>query len=441
MTKKPVMRRKKKALIERVAHAEPTKEFFVFMLTRDIPLSRAILDLIDNCVDGAKRSRGRNRYTGLEVAVKLSPSRFEITDNCGGIPVKVAESYAFRFGRPRDVPLEDGSLGQFGVGMKRAFFKLGNKFRVESRTATERFVIDVDVREWRKDPDPEWHFTFSELQEGLPKARRSERGTRVVVTDLHDAVKAEFQLGSFLGDLKDEIETAHQNALSQDLKITLNELELRKDYPALKASREIYPAVYGDHAGKVRYRLYAGIGDPEPEHAGWSVYCNGRMVLNADKSRGTGWGDGPPRFHPQYNMFRGYVFLESSDSSALPWNTTKTGVDGETGIFRRVRREMIRMTVPVTRFLNRLDKAKTQGDEWLPNVVERARYVDLRALHDCEVFKQPDDRPYRADVVTIKYARPEEQVKAAMSALKVRSRQAVGEKTFDYFYERVCEDR
>ncbi len=33
----------------------PTKRFFVSMLTRDIRLSDALLDLIDNCVDGAAR--------------------------------------------------------------------------------------------------------------------------------------------------------------------------------------------------------------------------------------------------------------------------------------------------------------------------------------------------------------------------------------------------
>ena len=32
--------------------AGPTKAFFVKMLTRDIELADAILDLLDNCVDG-----------------------------------------------------------------------------------------------------------------------------------------------------------------------------------------------------------------------------------------------------------------------------------------------------------------------------------------------------------------------------------------------------
>ncbi len=39
------------------AQGAPTKEFFVGMLTRDIELSDAILDLLDNCLDGVVRQK------------------------------------------------------------------------------------------------------------------------------------------------------------------------------------------------------------------------------------------------------------------------------------------------------------------------------------------------------------------------------------------------
>ena len=44
-----------KSLYEPV-NAAPVKSFFVSMLTRDIKLEEAILDLLDNCVDGIIRS-------------------------------------------------------------------------------------------------------------------------------------------------------------------------------------------------------------------------------------------------------------------------------------------------------------------------------------------------------------------------------------------------
>jgi len=53
------------------ATANPTKEFFVKMITRDITLEDCILDLIDNSVDGAWRSEG-SRPMGLAEDADLS---------------------------------------------------------------------------------------------------------------------------------------------------------------------------------------------------------------------------------------------------------------------------------------------------------------------------------------------------------------------------------
>ena len=113
--------------------ASPTKGFFIYMLTRDIPLIRAILDLVDNSVDGATRTQHDDDYSKFEIRIECSKDHFMISDNCGGIPISLARDYAFRFGRSQDMELTPRSIGKFGVGMKRSFFKLGNKFRVESK--------------------------------------------------------------------------------------------------------------------------------------------------------------------------------------------------------------------------------------------------------------------------------------------------------------------
>ena len=53
-------------------NANPTKDFFIQMLTKDIKLERAIIDLIDNSIDGAKNLRGDNNYEGLWVKINVS---------------------------------------------------------------------------------------------------------------------------------------------------------------------------------------------------------------------------------------------------------------------------------------------------------------------------------------------------------------------------------
>ena len=92
------------------------------MLVKDIALTRAIIDLIDNSVDGARRKRSGGEYVGLWIEITANENLFEVKDNCGGIPLETARYYAFRFGRPAEMEATPHSVGQFGVGMKTGTF-------------------------------------------------------------------------------------------------------------------------------------------------------------------------------------------------------------------------------------------------------------------------------------------------------------------------------
>ena len=84
-------------------NASPAKAFFVEMITRDIELQDAILDLLDNCIDGIRRigkTKGSHPYQGYYAKITFSENEFVIEDNCGGIPFDMAQKYAFMMGRP-----------------------------------------------------------------------------------------------------------------------------------------------------------------------------------------------------------------------------------------------------------------------------------------------------------------------------------------------------
>ncbi len=153
-----------------VINASPTKEFYISIITKDISLLDAIKDLVDNCVDGARSLRGDGSYEGLFAHIEVKPDSFLIVDNCGGISVDTATNYAFRFGRAKGAPSIDGSIGQFGVGMKRALFKMGKKFEVKSVAKDSRFVLKVDVDQWTALMDAQghekWELEFAEASEG-----------------------------------------------------------------------------------------------------------------------------------------------------------------------------------------------------------------------------------------------------------------------------------
>ena len=88
------------------ANGNPTKAFFVRMITRDISLEDCIFDLIDNSIDAAWAQQGgmpaeltkSTRLRKYKIDLDISEAGFSISDNCGGMSLKEAEDYAFTFG-------------------------------------------------------------------------------------------------------------------------------------------------------------------------------------------------------------------------------------------------------------------------------------------------------------------------------------------------------
>lgn len=435
-----------------VINAEPTKEFFIDMLVKDIGLSRAIIDLVDNCVDGAKRIRPDGDFSGLHARIELSDSQFRITDNCGGIDVKTATQYAFRFGRPASMKTVPHSIGQFGVGMKRALFKIGKQFRVESTTGRTKFTMTVDVDKWKKDDD--WSFRFASVEPRLSALTApDQRGTTITVTQLHASVSESFETQAFETQLARELQEAHVETVDSGLTIILNAIPIHVRPPVLLQSARLQPGYWSKTyrlATPVTVKLYCGIADAghsNPREAGWSVFCNGRLVLTADKTSQTGWGDGIPNYHNQYSLFRGFAFFDSDDASLLPWNTTKTGVDMDASLFKAVRLEMKNMMQPVIAFLNDLDRERehTRAQKADPGPIERvikdSKPVKMVAIRSKRNFTgpAPTKRAVEPENMRISYSRPVGAVAVVQRKLRAKTLKEVGERTFDYYYEMECE--
>jgi len=440
--------------------AAPTRGFFVDMLTKDIGLAPAILDLVDNSVDGASRLRGSADFDGLYVHLATSPTSFAIVDNCGGIPEELAVDYAFRFGRPTSAPEPGRVIGQFGVGMKRALFKLGRHFRVESKSAKWAFVVDVDVEKWRRleehDPKADWAFPLKVVaRKGRGAFPEADRGTSISVDRLHEGVAEELALENFTTRLGRSIEVAHLLSIERGLRISLNGRRLKVGPFRLLRSDRLRPAHedFRLHEGKLRVRIWAGLGPSEPEDCGWYVFCNGRLVLGPDRELTTGWGNAIPKiplYHPQFARFRGYVHFDSARGALLPWNTTKTGVDQGSPQWRHTRQRMVGMMKDVTDFLNRLkreqDRAGQEGRTLLGDYIRGLSPKDLPKTIGTFVAPKSVLPPKTAeDTVRIQYDKPVGQVQRVQKGLRALGRKAgsykaAGERTFEYFLEMECEE-
>ena len=438
------MSRHPRDVVTRTIDAMPTKQLFIGMLTRDIALIPAVLDLADNCIDGARREVGDGPYDDYWVRIEVSPDELRVADNCGGIPVDTAERYAFRFGRDENSPSVPHSIGQFGVGMKRAIFKIGDEFRVESRTPTSRFVVRENIPAWAK--KRQWQFQFAELEEDNDYPEDTF-GTVLTISALHPDVATAFRSESFRNQLREELRSKLTGPISRSFAISLNGRPIHSDPLELLDSQALKPAhakcEYRNGApSTVTARFFAGLADPDPAAAGWHVFCNGRLVLEADKSPVTGWGGTEetriPRFHGQFNRFRGYLYFDSDDAGALPWNTTKTGLDLDSAVYRASRLQMRTLMRPVIDFLNKLKVEKEESNAGpLQELLSAARKSELTALAPRPKFVVPKVAPPKPkpSIQRIQYDVPAAKAQEIKQHLRASTWVAVGQYTFDYFYD------
>ena len=440
------------------AVANPTKAFFVRMITRDITLEDCILDLIDNSVDGAWRTAG-SKPMGLDETIDLSPfsikivgepDRFSIKDNCGGMTLDDAVEHAFSFGRPATDHGDAYSIGVYGIGMKRAVFKLGRDISVRSTFVDDddrrlSFEVPIDVDDWLSDDSPPWDFDIVEADD------LDENGVEIVVEELTTGSKTSFDSPAFIQNLWRTIARDYSLHLDRGLSISLNgeeiagwEIELREGDGFAPMRIEYEDEVEGD---LVKVELIGGMAAPPPDSGdpdvedegerrfGWYVVCNGRIVLAADKTSISGWGtDGWPQWHRQYSGFIGMIIFTAEDAGALPLTTTKRSVDTSSEVYRRARpkmREVTRAWIDYTNSRKQaLDEAKA--------VEAAAKPVKLRALPKRETVTLPrySAKPVER-VGNIGYSVPVTRIKKLARAMgkATLSYRDVGLRSFEYAYD------
>lgn len=373
--------------MKNTASGSPTKEFFVGMLTRDIELSDAILDLLDNCLDGvvrqrvsANKSTDSKYYQGYFANITITSSKFIIEDNCGGIPRDIAEKYAFRMGRSTEATEDLPTVGIYGIGMKRAIFKIGKSAEVLTKNQNTLYKVSIPLT-WIDSGESNWDFPITDidLADDL-----SSNGTKIsienITTDIQTLWSDEKKIATYINDLNRAIQQSYSFIIQKGFRIAINGIPVNPLSITLLTTRDsnnnsdsnvIQPFIYSKQFDDISVQLMVGFYAPPPSDdmideeaeaskqrssmdAGWTVVCNDRVVLYNDKTHLTGWGvSGVPRYHTQFIGIRGIVMFESNNPKSLPMTTTKRGVDTSSEIYSIVKDKMIEGTKMFTSYTNR----------------------------------------------------------------------------------------
>lgn len=383
--------------------ARPTKSFFVHMLTRDIELQDALLDLLDNCVDGIVRALGsvtatETPYENFKAVITMAPDYFVIEDNCGGIPIDIARRYAFAIGKPAGAEqyASHTTVGMYGIGMKRAIFKLGTEALVESHH-DEGFIVEF-TPDWMEED------SWNDLPMYEQQSSSIRSGTRIEVHELNQEARAAFSDRIWVDEFRKTVARHYSLIIAKGFQVTIgspDEIsggiapvlpeEIKLLVTQVDSNKQIAPFVYKGQCSGVDVEIYAGLyrkllssddGELEEEtrgssdDAGWTVACNDRVVIWKDKTRLTGWGEATvPNYHGQFIAIAGVVLL-SGDPALLPLTTTKRGVDAASNLYSQVKDMMREATKTLTTFTNKWKKFPDRLEE----IYSGSSYINLAEI-------------------------------------------------------------
>lgn len=450
----------------------PERAFFVKMITRDIMLEDSILDLIDNSIDAAWKQEG-GHYTGLadnvdlskyKISITADENEFIISDNCGGMSLDNAINHAFSFGRKNDHSIDDYSIGVYGIGMKRAVFKLGKKILIKSTPSSKTgFKVSIDVDAWLAAPNQSWNFNLA------PSDPSSENGVVISASNLTPETRTILGDPNFANKLRQIIARDYYLHLKRGMTIEVNgEKTIGWDINFNSNERfkpTCFKNVHRTCNGTVEIQIIAGMASATTRYLepsvmgkknvpfGWYFICNGRVVLAADKTEISGWGTDLPKWHPQYNDFIGLAMFSAKNALHLPLTTTKRNVDPASSAFQEAKKKINEVSQAWISYANDRKARKQMGKEGKDEVKKLEASTKPISVYDIEPQKTlilPKFREkiirketIREETATVRYSVPQAKAKALAKGLGDEDLcyREIGLRSFKYAYERFAKKK
>jgi hypothetical protein len=431
------------------AKASPEKRLFISLLTRDLSLVDAFLDLMDNSINSALvasnlplssakdyiKLLGLNNQRKLpKVEISIDKKCIAIEDTAGGISFAAARNNVFVFGR-KDGSDTDDRLSVYGIGLKRAIFKMGETIEIVSNHREKGFTLSLDVERWERDSKQPWTLPIQGFS-----SKTDPFGTKIYIRDLHDDVKTRITDSLFESQLKRRISESYVYFLDRVITARVNNQDIR---PVSLDMGENFASETFSREG-VTCSIIAGLCRPKDgrfsaENAGWFIFCNGRAVAFANKSQLTGWGSLLPTFQPKHRPFLGLVFFVSDYAERLPWATTKSSINEESLVWQDAKRRMADIGRQVTSFLDRrygeggteitaAELNDVSGDDMsaFEAVAASKRNFKISSKKSQQKPSEETSVQFRAKVKDV------ERIKAYVGKRNM-SNSDVGRYTFDYF--------
>lgn len=444
-----------------LVNSSPSKEFFLNMITKDVTVESCILDLIDNSIDAYKREKEKIKHGNIEISYSIADDYFSINDNCGGMSKEIAINKAFRFGNERD--RDAGTLGMYGIGMKRSIFKIGSDFIVESKTDSDSYKVYMNRDEWTKLKDEKtnddiWKFHLDDVELNF------DNGVHIKIKKLSDSLKTYLKMRNNVETLREKIRSAYGELLENGITISMNDEKIHYLSEYLCKASFLDPYVNSYHIGKnneIAIKIIAGLDDPFPKDAGWDIICNGRAVIQKDRTELTGWestydseeetgvdeafqGKTIPAFHNDFARFRGYVFIDCDDPNQLPLNTTKDSIDQQHFVYQFIFQEMrkaMRYILPGLRRLQQTNRDCIRDSKIPPSEkFQKQKVTAYFAVEKMEFRLELSEYHATEKSIRIPLSLDEKTVREWKIHFQAETNKALGEEIKRFVQERLITD-
>jgi hypothetical protein len=431
--------------MELTAKFLPTKGLFIDVLTRDLNIQDCILDLLDNSVDSYARNNASGRK---EIKIIINKDLFEVYDSCGGIALDKLEKEVFRIGLSHKTG-DISTIGMYGIGLKRAMFKIGKEILFETDDGMHYAKLDMNVDSWlAKEDSWEWPLIAEESKLTAEDAKY----TRITITNINEEVGEVFDNAAFINTLIKHISVYYSMIIEHKIDFFVNDIKIDKFELKIKMEQDIEPSQkYIEYDG-VTIRVLCWIQAKDVKRTareitsrGWNIFMNDRLILLDDTSTLTGWTgekDQLPRFHQIYNDFRGLVFLNTNYPSKLPINTPKNSFNTETKIYKMLIDKMIDVAKPIIGYLSKkysepkgeIDNKELELEtDIAKEQTDNVKVVTLQEIERQEKTFKPPVFKTRPVAVSIQYRKPKDEADAVKKYLGVTTYGEVGKMTFDHF--------
>jgi Histidine kinase-, DNA gyrase B-, and HSP90-like ATPase len=319
-----------------VVDGTPDKRVF-WSIISDYGLVTGLCELVDNALD-LWTLNGRTGAVTVKINLEKDRQLISVEDDAGGVTATDLR-LLIAPGGSRNSP-QSSIIGVFGVGSKRASVAIGEHVEIKTRrNSEETFQLDV-TKDWLDAAD--WNIPAYRVPDIEPNT------TRVQISRLRRPFGDDEVMR-----LKQHLSENYSWFIEKGCTIEVNRTALPPlkfdafafppEFPPQRTNFDVPVEEYGDVAVSITAGLILDR-DREGDNYGVYVYCNHRLIVRELRTRDVGYfvsrEAGVP--HPDASLARVIVEL-SGAAGAMPWNSSKTGINTDHPVFQLIRPAIIQL--------------------------------------------------------------------------------------------------